>query len=155
MEELSVVKDYIGELMEEAAEYFYCGVYSKSIKHCDEVIRLDPKYAASACFPMQKTLNKSWNNFVYVRHPCWKLGGAVYTIFDSSPGATGKKDCMVTVCVDATAASNAQLSINGFNVGEEIPIGMCRTWYGQNIQKVRVSGVGPALSKGTYTISII
>jgi hypothetical protein len=82
--------------------------------------------------------------------------GTQYTIFDSRSGATGKKDCMVTVCVDVTAASNVRLKVNNFSEGEEIPKGMCRTWYAQNVQKISVSAIQAGMiSKGTYTITII
>jgi hypothetical protein len=84
--------------------------------------------------------------------------GTQYTIFDSPSGATGIKDCMITICVDETSPGNAQLNVNNFNAGEEIPKGMCRTWYARNVQKVRVIGTQDGitfLSKGTYTISII
>ena len=80
-----------------------------------------------------------------------------YTIYDSPSGAT-EKDCMITICVDETSPGNAQLNVNDINVGEEIPKGMCRTWFAQNVQKVRVIGTRDGIAwllKGTYTISII
>jgi hypothetical protein len=80
--------------------------------------------------------------------------GSQYTIFDSPLGTT--KNCLVTVCIHEDAADNARLNVDGFNVGEEIPKGVCRTWCAPNARTIGVNAMhSGTISKGTYTVSIV